>query len=248
MILAGDAAADAYIKLAETYSKLDSRHDAAGSYVEASKAYTKSNPKEAVKCLQQAVSLYTEMGRLGMAARQLKEIAEVTEREGDESQRDAIMFYEQAADLYHTENQTAEANKCLIKVAQYSAELESYPRAIEIYETAAKMAVDNHLLKYSAKGHLLCAGICVMAHADLDRSREAIERYRDIDLAFDGSREAKLLIELADSWELGDVDAFTTAVAEYDSLTRLDGWKTTMLLRIKRKLTAPEEGEEEDLT
>ena len=32
--------------------------------------------------------------------------------------------------------------------------------AIEIYETIAKSQVDNNLLKYSAKGNLLNAGLC----------------------------------------------------------------------------------------
>jgi alpha-soluble NSF attachment protein len=190
----------------------------------------KINQKEAVRCLQQAVALYTEMGRLGMAARQLREIAEVMEREGDDSRQDAVIFYEQAADLYQTENQTAEANKCLLKIAQYSAELEAYPRAIQIYEAVAKAAVDNNLLKYSAKNHLMCAGMCVMASSDISTTRETMEKYEDIDLAFQDSREAKLLGALTDAWEAGDVDEYTMAIAEYDSLTRLDGWKTTMLV------------------
>lgn len=148
--------------------------------------YLPHSPAGAVSCLQQAVSLYTDMGRLGMAARQLRvgaacwelgclavcalgkvlvnqtlgacqqqvapwqcccslsraacsccarcvcavllmlcravltllavlqEIAEVLEKEGDKEE--SIMFYEQAGDLFSTENSTAEANKCNLKV------------------------------------------------------------------------------------------------------------------------------------
>ncbi len=36
---------------------------------------------------------------------------------------------------------------------------------------------------------------------------------------------------LADALDEGDVEAFTNAVAEFDSLTRLDAWKTTLLVR-----------------
>ena len=32
------------------------------------------------------------------------------------------------------EESNAAANKCMLKVAQYAAQLENYPRAIEIYE------------------------------------------------------------------------------------------------------------------
>ncbi len=57
-----------------------------------------------------------------------------------------------------------------------------------------------------------------------------------------------MLQELAESLESGDIEAFTTAVADFDSMTRLDPWKTALLVRIKRKLTSREEVEEEDLT
>ena len=49
---------------------------------------------------------------------------------------------------------------CFLQAAHISAELERYPPAIEAFEAAAKAAVDNNLLKYSAKGYLLNAGIC----------------------------------------------------------------------------------------
>jgi alpha-soluble NSF attachment protein len=53
---------------------------------------------------------------------------------------------------------------------------------------------------------------------------------------------------LAEAKETGDSQKFTDAVAEYDSLTRLDAWKTQLLLRVKKRLSAVADGEEEDLT
>ena len=64
----------------------------------------------------------------------------------------------QAAELFEVESQTSEANKCRLKIAQFSAELERFPVAIEIYERVA--TVENNLLMYSAKGNLLNAGLC----------------------------------------------------------------------------------------
>ena len=66
----------------------------------------------------------------------------------------------QAAELFEVENQSSESNKCRLKIAQYSAELERFPVAIEIFENIAKSQVDNNLLRYSAKGNLLNAGLC----------------------------------------------------------------------------------------
>lgn len=84
----------------------------------------KVQPQEAVVLLQSAVELYTDMGRLNMAARQLRDIAEAQEKQG--LKEEAIQFYSQAADLFATENATSDANKARIKVAELSAEMDRY--------------------------------------------------------------------------------------------------------------------------
>lgn len=38
-----------------------------------------------------------------------------------------------------------------------------------------------------------------------------------------------------------DTDAFSAAVAEYDSISRLDAWKTAILLEIKNSLEKEDE-------
>jgi len=120
------------MKLAEVALKMDSKHDAASAYVESAKCCMKVKPADAVPILQQAVHLYTDMGRLNMAARQLKEIGEAQEKQG--LKEESITFYSQAADLFATENSSSEANKCRLKIAEFSAELEHYSKAVEVYE------------------------------------------------------------------------------------------------------------------
>lgn len=53
--------------------------------------------------------------------------------------------------------------------------------------------------------------------------------------------------DLADAIEEGEVQKFTEVVYQFDSMTRLDPWKTTLLLRTKQNITAKEH-EEDDLT
>jgi hypothetical protein len=67
---------------------------------------------------------------------------------------------------------------------------------------------------------------------------------RDLDLQWGGSREATLLESCREALASADERAFATAVAEFDALTRLDTWKTNMLLRVKRRLQARQAGEE----
>jgi alpha-soluble NSF attachment protein len=52
------------------------------------------------------------------------------------------------------------ANKCLLKVAQFAADLKLYQVAIEKYEQVASAAVDDPLLKWSLKDYFFRAGLC----------------------------------------------------------------------------------------
>ena len=45
-----------------------------------------------------------------------------------------FFFSSQAADFFKGEESNSSANKCMLKVAQYAAQLENYDRAIKIYE------------------------------------------------------------------------------------------------------------------
>ena len=43
--------------------------------------------------------------------------------------------------------------------------------------------------------------------------------------------------ELLDAVDAGDAQAFTDAVANWDRLSKLDSWKTTLLLKIKKSIS-----------
>lgn len=68
-----------------------------------------------------------------MAAKHHQSIAEIYESEAVDLDR-AVHHYEQAADYFRGEESNSSANKCLLKVAQYAAQLENYDKAIQIYE------------------------------------------------------------------------------------------------------------------
>lgn len=52
-----------------------------------------------------------------------------------------------------------------------------YPKSIEIYEEIARHSLNNNLLKYGVKGHLLNAGICQLCRGDPVAITNALERY-----------------------------------------------------------------------
>lgn len=180
-----------------------------------------------------------------MSARYYKEIAELCEQEQNLEQ--AMHYYDKAADLFQSEDVSSSANQCKQKIAQFAAQLEHYQRAIDIYEDIARQSLNNNLLKYGVRGHLLNAGICQLCKNDVVAITNALERYEELDPTFSGTREYKLLADLAASVDEEDVAKFTDAVKEFDSMTKLDAWKTTLLLRVKESLKA-KEMEEDDLT
>ncbi|KAI3694156.1 hypothetical protein L1987_77117 [Smallanthus sonchifolius] len=240
-----DQAGAVYVKLAECFLKLDSKHEAANAYADAGHCYKKTNTTECISCLDQALDIFMEIGRLGMSAKYCKEIAELYEQE--QNLEKAMFYYDKAVDLYQGEEVNSSANQCRLKIAQYAAELEQYQRAIEIYEDIARQALNNNLLKYGVRGHLLNAGICQLCKGDVVAITNALEKYQDLDPNFAGSREYKLLMALAASVDEEGVEKFTDAIKEFDSITKLDAWKTTLLLRVKEMLKA-KEMEDDDLT
>lgn len=240
-----DKAGAVYTKLANCHMKLESKHEAASAYVDAANSYKKISVQDAAHSLNQAVSLFMEIGRLNMAARYCKEIGEIYEQEQDLEK--AMDYLERAADLFQSEEVTTSANQCKQKIAQFAAQLEQYPKATEIFEALARHSINNNLLKYGVKGILLNAGICEICRGDAVSIHNALERYQELDPTFSGTREYKLLADLATAMDEEDVEMFTEAIKEFDSMTRLDPWKTTLLLRAKNALKAKEQ-DDGDLT
>jgi alpha-soluble NSF attachment protein len=232
-------AGDAFIKASEMHLKLGNKHDIAQCYNSAATCYKKVNPQEAINCLRMAVEIFCELGRFSVAAKQQKEIAELYEEEKEYDE--CIVNYEKAAEYFSTEDASSSANACLLKVALYSAQLEKYDKAIEIFERVAAGSIDNTLLKYSVKDHFMHAALCHMCTGEIHTAKRALERYQEMDVTFSSTRECEFLKNIMLAFEEGDVDAFTGHVIDFDSISKLNNWKTTMLLRIK-KLIKDESG------
>jgi alpha-soluble NSF attachment protein len=127
------ASGRAFCNAAEVQLKQNTKHEAATMYNEAANAYKKTDLNEALNCLLKSCDIYIDMGRLVMAAKQYQTIAELYEVDAVDIPN-AIVYYEKAADLFKTEENNSAANKCLLKVAHFSALQENYARAIEIFE------------------------------------------------------------------------------------------------------------------
>jgi len=228
-------AGNTFSKIANHHVKEGAKHDAATNYVEAANCYKKTDPKEAAGSLQKAIDIYTDMGRFTIAAKHHQTVAELFESEAADLDC-AIQHYETAADYFKGEESNSSATKCLVKVAQYAAQLENYDKAIQIYEQVAAAALQSNLLKYSAKDYFFRASLCHLC-VDSINATHAVNKYEEQHPAFGDSREAKLVKTLCSEIENQDIEAFTEAVKQFDSISRLDTWYTTLLLRVKKSLS-----------
>lgn len=73
-----------------------------------------------------------------------------------------------------------------------------------------------------------------MIYQDYVSARRNLTRYGQLDATFPSTREAKFIFALLEALEQGEDEAFSTAVYEFDQVTRLDNWKTAILVKIKK--------------
>ncbi|GKZ17668.1 vesicular-fusion protein S17 [Aspergillus brasiliensis] len=220
---------------------LNEPDDAANTLAEAFKVYRKTDPEDAARVLSSAIQHYVLKGNLRRAATQQQHLAEVYEVELGDTKK-ALEAYEKAAEWFDGDNAEALANKHYLKAADLAALEGDYYKAIEHYERIGRSSINNNLMKWSVKDYFLKAGICHLATNDLVAANRALENYRDIDTTFASTREHQLLVDLTQTIEAGDQEAFADKLFQFDQLSKLDKWKTTLLLRIKNSIE--EQGED----
>jgi alpha-soluble NSF attachment protein len=175
----------------------------------------------------EALPRIVDAGRLSQAAKLHNEVAEMMESEG--AYEEAIRHFTEAADLFVAENASSTALKCVTRVAHLSAQLDppDYARAAEMFERVGTESLSSNLLKFGAKSAFFNAVICTLARGDVVSGERDLERFKELDYTFPGCREAKLLEDVVAAWKDMNSDAFTDAVFNYDSISKLDPWRTT---------------------
>ncbi|PSK60370.1 vesicular-fusion protein sec17-like protein [Elsinoe australis] len=221
-------------------SKLNEPDDAANTMNEAFKAYRTDEPESAARCLDQAINHYTMKGNFRRAATNKQNLAELYEV-GLGDQKRACEAYETAAGWFEADNAEALSNKLYLKVADLTALESDYYKAIQNYEKVAKSSLNNNLMKWSVKEYYLKAGICHLATNDMVGTRRALASYQESDPTFSATREFQLLNDLSEAVEQGDQEAFADKLYQFDQMSKLDKWKTTLLLRVKESIENKEE-------
>jgi len=239
-------AANAYIEAAKNLEKIKNELEATTNWKNAATQLAIAGDiDDAVKCFMKAIDHYLSSDRFNSAAKLQSDIGKLYE---DKKLFDkAVMFYTEAVGSFESENNNVQARKVKLQVADILARNGEYSKAIEIYETTSKDCVDDQLLRWSVKNYLLKASLCQLVLGaqkdDMTEATKAFAKYEDLSEIFCGTRENKLVQDLRKAYEEMNTEAFQDAIFEFDNISKLDEFKTSLLhvvlQELKKEKTPP---------
>jgi len=244
-----------YMKSATIFrDDLKNSFDASKAFQNAATNFKKADPQKAMEAYNAAIMLMTDSGRVLQAAKLSKECAAVYENEELDTEEKshtvlAIEMYQQSADFFTAEDSHSQANQCWAKVAELCSAALDPPdliRAAKLYDDLGQKCLDSNLLKFNAKGYFLQAIICHLANNDDVAAEQCQDRCKAADYTFDSSREGKFASQMIECIKGYDNEGFATACFEYDKISKLDPWKTSMLVKVKRTINDEDDGEDEE--
>ncbi|EER00470.1 alpha-soluble NSF attachment protein, putative [Perkinsus marinus ATCC 50983] len=242
-------AGETLVRAGEMMGKYGSASDEAHYYEEAGNAFRRAERiHDAITWYEHAVKIYSSAGRFQAGGKILRTIAEISEEDIDVKAEEALTYYKKAADMFEMDEYSkAPHSQCMLKVAELSAEVGKYEDAAKIFEKEGEKALHNSMLQFGAREHFLKAGIMWMCAGDPVTASIAVERYMSEDPRLATSREGELLQDMTQAFSNNDVDAFVDALHKYDSVTRLDAWKTEMLCKVKEIMAPSAENQANDV-
>jgi len=232
-------AANAYIEAAKNLEKINNELEATTNWKNAATQFSISGDiEEAVMCNTKAIDHYLATDRFNSAAKLQNNIGKLYE---DKKLFDkAISYYNEAVGSYESENNNVQARKVKLQVADILAKSGEYRKAIDLYESVSKEGVDDQLLRWSVKNHLLKASLCQLVLGaqkdDMSEATKAFAKYEDWSEIFCGTRENKLVQDLKKAYEELNTEAFQDAIFEFDNISKLDEFKTSLLHVVLQEL------------
>lgn len=238
-----DLAGKAFNKAAESFLRVEQKHDASMAYENSGKSYQKVDSAEAVIMYQKSMGIVLDEGQFGLAARSAKDIAELLESE--KSTDEAVKYYLLASEYFESaSNNASNVAGCRLKAAHLlaSAEPPQFDKAADLFENCGRDAATASTVRgHSAKEYLFKAAICRLALGDVVGTRRAADEYGTYFYDWPSSRESTFIATILSAVEDYDQDAFTAAVQDWNATSNLDAFRTGILLRIKEAIPSADE-------
>lgn len=170
-------AADALVCVAEIHEKnKEEQLDAANKYAEAGLCMARVANDEAIKLLDMAITIHTQEGRLGAAARVWRDLGELEEEE--ENLQAAIDAWRKAADCHESEGTLANALQCYLHVAELHVKEYQFKKASKLYEKCAEICMDKAINKGSLRDYFYNALLCQFVVSARKGVRHASKHHR----------------------------------------------------------------------
>lgn len=236
----GAKAGSAFEKAAEAQIKAENRDEAANSLVDAYKAYKLEDPISAARTLEKAIEFFTGRGQFRRAANFKMDLAQLYREQLSDFPK-AIQSYTDAGDWFESDSAQALASKAYLHAADLNALSNKFFPAVEIYRKVVNNSLNNNLAKWSIKDYFVKIVLCYLAGDDRVAATKYFEETSSLDGSFPTTKEHKFLADILESVQDGDADKLSEVVFEYDRFSRLDAWRTSILLVIKNKLSEAED-------
>lgn len=194
----------------------------ANSLSQASDCYANIDINKSIDLRLKAVKYYLKIEAWISAACHLHKIAEIHEDLGNI--RKSVEYYLNSIQLYENYNDNHYYPKCKIRIcnSRILTYLYAFPELIDHYQY-------NDVLKWSAKDLFVRIGLTYLNGNGLIHTKNHIQKYKDINIAFSNQEECVFLEQLIKAIETHDIDLFTNTVNQYNNT---DKWIHDMLLEI----------------
>ncbi|OII76061.1 hypothetical protein cand_008070 [Cryptosporidium andersoni] len=241
---------------------------AANYYMECGNITKKENIRNSIEHYTKAIDLYNKSGRFSQSGKLYKVIAEAFEM--DFMYKESLEYYKKAAEMYDMDEYSKSAySACILKYADlvslsydnsYSGSMREVSgngdsmkyiyEAITIYESEAKKALQNSLIKYNSKEYLFKAFLIVLSMNDLVDAEIKWDKYCGVDSSFCGTPQGQFLeamlklIKRKQNTSISEdedtnekiVNDFSKILEEYNNIYPVDDWKVHFLTIIKKNL------------
>lgn len=229
------ASFDCFIKAAEINKKTGDFFEAASKYKMAANSIKNIEPEKAVFYTEKASDMFFEIGRLGLAAKNIKDIGEIYEKLVKDNKK-AAFYYEKAAEIYNADESPAMSTGVLLSAAFLHTKNDEYEKAAKGFEKAAFYYLETAPVTSIAPKYFFNACLCYLCFSDVVENKKILQKYSKEAESFSKSKEKEFLEKMMDAVEEEDFDLFKETIEKNGKMLYLDEWKEKILSKIKDRI------------
>lgn len=227
-------AAKCFEKAART-QRVELPYDCASSLVDASHAWrTNESFADAVRTIKSAIGIFEQRGPHKRAAQLSVELANLHLQQGQKKK--AVRAFEEAIKWFDEQASPVAAEKALKGLADLYVDMEEFHSAIAAFERVIKAASSDPAARWSLKKYFFTSTLCFLALSDTIGANDALQRYMELDRAFNATLEGQTLVKLVTVFPLQNQLEFEKILKQHDRMHRLDKMHIQLLLKVKEAM------------